>query len=86
MNDVSHGQWILIGQFLALPLVSFDRKMMQNYHIVGVFVCVCRFLRTFIQLPDTVHLPYLIGVVSFMDVLCEREEFTPTAPGQIYYL
>ena len=42
-------------------------------------IFVCRFLRAFVMLPS-VKIPYLIGVVSFMDVLCELGEFAPTAP------
>jgi len=45
--------------------------------MVVVYLCVCRFPCTFINLPE-VRLPYLIGVVSFPDVLAEREKFEPS--------
>ena len=41
-----------------------------------VYLCVCRYLRTFINLP-LCYDPYLVGVVSFLDVLAE-DKFKPT--------
>jgi len=42
-----------------------------------VYLCVCRFPRAFINLPLE-HMPYPIGVVSFLDVLAEKDKFEPT--------
>jgi len=60
-----------VGLFLVNQLITTTcvRAMV-------VYLCVCRYPRAFINLP-LCHEPYLMGVVSFLDVLTE-DKFEPT--------
>ena len=66
--------------FSALSVVKniFSRTVVSHL-IIQMVMCFCRIPRSFLNTKD-VHHPYDIGVVSFLDILAERENFAPPPP------